>query len=790
MADSTLADMSEHTLMIASMAFRVKYRVHKISDSSVSKYVKMQIRIENSGVHKNNRASVYPSGNRCRSLCHDVVRDGFLKEEVNHACIAVEEPPLGASKEHVESASAYNARKSEADEWLRTCFQVPYNDVRHTLLSHNHMMMVLRAFITRAPWNMPDVDGKHQVCDSDGRLSVTAVAASPNGKEFAEVLAEGFMCEILSWKMDVEEPKAALIISQAMNNPHQLAMHTSELTAIAVLKGEIIVQMSKDVSQRVAFETVRDRVRKELSSTADDPDLPEVFDWLISAGAGKNSYVDEFLEWTAIFVDSKKRRLRYTAWAVVNKMASGAVWARVAVLKRAYRKKPTLGYCPSPEVMWGYCGWLYLEVLEDLLRFFHVVCKPCTDALKPQSRIQLLANIDICATDEFDRVKSSKSKYNVAKIKAFLLEATLKYLEPLALNNDQQKLESLKEGRAGWIQWTTDHVAKQPGQPSCQKIATVVIEFDETSGIQLNQQLDFPMEQKKKEALARKLPWREWITSQEAEGGRNLGSAEADHAAAVAVLHGIHERYPVEEESVDIWQTDKSAFVAATKKVGVHGIRLPLCIPRQSKLVQTSTHPFATKVEVVVQASQTQDDPLRIRRFFANPEWLAPTAKPKTAVAGRTQPGAAAVADAGEVTWEYAPIGQTTMHPFWAVRRLTEIQLDREIARAKTNEKLLLPRFNCAIEYHVFSSVNVGVVNKDALNITRMCHVPFLTNQLEIEEGEELILKADEKPKIIAAHARRTWKEAFVAKEKASASTKKKAKSKCVSSAAAVSGAI
>ena len=120
---------------------------------------------------------------------------------------------LGASQEHVETSSAYNARKSEADEWLRTCFQVPYNDVRHTLLSHNHMMMVLRAFISRAPWAMPDVDGKHKVCDSDGLLSLTAVAKSPNGKEFAEIVAEGILCEVLSWKMDVEEPKAALIIS-------------------------------------------------------------------------------------------------------------------------------------------------------------------------------------------------------------------------------------------------------------------------------------------------------------------------------------------------------------------------------------------------------------------------------------------------------------------------------------------------------------------------------------------------------------------------------------------------
>ena len=115
-----------------------------------------------------------------------------------------------------------------------------------------------------------------------------------------------------------------------------------------------------------------------------------------------------------------------------------------------------------------------------------------------------------------------------------------------------------------------------------------------------------------------------------------MGSREADMAAAVAVLHGIHERYPVEDEDVDIWQTDKSAFVAASKKVEVNGIKLPLCIPRQSKLVRSSTHPFATMVEVRVQARQTQHEPLRVTTFFTNPEGMPPTAKQKTAVAGGT----------------------------------------------------------------------------------------------------------------------------------------------------------
>ena len=95
--------------------------------------------------------------------------------------------------------------------------------------------------------------------------------------------------EQLSWKMDVEEPNAASVISQALNKGHSLALRTTELTALNVLKGEIIVQMSRSVGQRVAFQTVRDRVREQLDVATDDPDLMDVFDYLISAGVGTNS---------------------------------------------------------------------------------------------------------------------------------------------------------------------------------------------------------------------------------------------------------------------------------------------------------------------------------------------------------------------------------------------------------------------------------------------------------------------------------------------------------------------
>ena len=67
--------------------------------------------------------------------------------------------------------------------------------------------------------------------DGEGKLSVSVVAAHPNGKELAEVLSEGVDCEVLSWEMDVEEPTAASIISQSLNKTHELALRTTELTA-------------------------------------------------------------------------------------------------------------------------------------------------------------------------------------------------------------------------------------------------------------------------------------------------------------------------------------------------------------------------------------------------------------------------------------------------------------------------------------------------------------------------------------------------------------------------------
>jgi hypothetical protein len=180
-------------------------------------------------------------------------------------------------RDYVSSLS-YNETMCKIDELIMTCSEPPHNRVEYTFLSHNHMMLVMRAFLTKAKWKM-SVDAKTKLTFYDGRLDLAAVAAHLNAKEMNQVIQEGIPCEVLSWKMDMEQPEAASIISQALNSQQPMVMRTTDLTAVKVSRGEIMLQLGKGISQKVAYKTVVDRVRAQLDNAADDEHLPEIFDF-------------------------------------------------------------------------------------------------------------------------------------------------------------------------------------------------------------------------------------------------------------------------------------------------------------------------------------------------------------------------------------------------------------------------------------------------------------------------------------------------------------------------------
>ena len=98
-----------------------------------------------------------------------------------------------------------------------------------------------------------------------------------------------------------------------------------------------------------------------------------------------------------------------------------------------------------------------------------------------------------------------------------------------------------------------------------------------------------------------------------------------------------------------------------------------------------------------------------------------------------------------EPVWKWSALGDETMHPFWAVRRMTSPQL--ALARAQTKAGETPPRFNCEITTKQVSSVNVGSFGAAVVNRTRLMDVPFLTNSHPLQQNEEFILEIEPKRK-------------------------------------------
>ena len=210
------------------------------------------------------------------------------------------------------------------------------------------MTLVLLAWLTRAKWDIPyDAERGITYCDAEGRLSVTAVAAHDNEAELQQLMKEGVEVEVHSWKMEVEEPNAASIICCALQKGSELALKTTELTALALLKGEIIRQMGKDLSQMVAYQRVKTAVQLQLDTAAEDPDLPAVFDYLITNGVGHHGYVDGFIDFTRVFVDSQTRQLRLGAFVAVNKLPDTVPLTNTRTSRGAIKRNPVQVSAPT-----------------------------------------------------------------------------------------------------------------------------------------------------------------------------------------------------------------------------------------------------------------------------------------------------------------------------------------------------------------------------------------------------------------------------------------------------------
>ena len=343
-------------------------------------------------------------------------------------------------------------------------------------------------------------------------------------------------------------------------------------------------------------------------------------------------------------------------------------------------------------------------------------------------------------------------------------------------------------------------------------MATRVIQFNEQTGEQLTKQVEFTVEGSEKGPAEDKppveLPWRAWHNA--TGPGSGQGCADADRAAAVVALESLYARTRHERSPVTIVRQDGTYRVKTDKKVKKGDILLTPCVPANQRVVPTTTHPHAGKVTMQVKtvpggpalagSSTEGGDTVRKATFWVLPEFKPPKLKPQSrdavagdsqaeaAVAGQTAVSTAVAATENAIAevsrsipvnasdWQWDPQGGHSMMPFWAVRRMTPSQMAKEATslahkndnRANNGWKLSserAPRATCALENHVVSTCTVGTVQGESVGVTRIYGMDFMTNSMDLDVGEELILQVPEPAPVVPQVKKRTWREAQQAQD-------------------------
>ena len=481
---------------------------------------------------------------------------------------------------------------------------------------------------------------------------------------------------------------------------------------------------------------------------------PEVAD----LGATNNSFVGEILEFGSRYVDSSLRKLRLNAFTAINKIPITCPRTKVAVLKRAYRKPPSHGWCPSPEAAWGKFGSGEIVKFEHYLHYWHAVCKDAVaSAVGHEQVLGFVTNVDVAAAEAFITSKEAKRTQS-------MIEATFKYVQQVE-EKLSQKLPAATGLSGGWINEfigkSRDDASKpEPPNKKDKVVVTTplrpkVVSFDEATGTITSGPQGTRTEEDKTKGESEKvtLDFKMWFKMDLA---KSMGSMEADHGTAVAALRMLHTEIKWENLPLryDFDVDKKEVHVILTKDVAKHELFMPPCVPRVSKLVEVSTHKNRARIRVMT-LRKMQDD-----------SSSSPSAAEKTAVAEKKDSRLInervfyAQSDyklpvlvddpdrPGEKIWRWAE--DTEVHPFWAIRRVTSDKMK------ELQNKVPGARFNCELTARLFSVCCVGAVSGDSLSISRQVEVQFATNSVDLAKGDELFFE-------VAKEAKRSkeidWKE-------------------------------
>ena len=598
----------EGGLIRKAFALRVKYR----------KGEKIKIPLTSLVVHPRNRSGAFPNGAAVQTLGCKILRTGFNQEVANQEGVCIQEIPgpdqtgfqtdglvaLTSDKKYM-TYQAYNLNAVAGVPQLRSCFSTAHSGQFGTI-SHSHLLLVLLSLKNNAVWDldgMPaDYDCLRALQDGkNGPWKWSAIASKD--PECEALVRDGLLMEVLSWQIYKDDPDGAALVSAALNKGNELGLQTTEIEALNVLAGAMPSLTNAAIAAQFEYETLLEKVRAPLERLVQDADFYQIVNFVATMGARSGPWLKVYQQFAQRFVNSSERRLRLSAFTIVNQMAESCPRAKLAVLFRAYRKEPTNGWSPSPEQLWAKDGddtaGYHLESLESLLNYFWATCQAQCGAMPNDQGFQLQIKVAIRGADTLAKQITANRKITKEAMRTALLEGVHTWFEELKAAAGAQGLPAPRAGDR-WISFTAI-AAKKPQAEAPKKgegapLLPKVVAYDH-EGKPMDKQDRRTQEDAEKTAAIAVVPSQEWLTT---DAAKEL-DIDAHHQGAISmVLHRMHVSEAARTQLVKVLFNveTKKKWVVADCDIPAGRLRLPPCCPKTGRFHKTSAHPERVAIDV------------------------------------------------------------------------------------------------------------------------------------------------------------------------------------------------
>ena len=745
-----------------ALRFRAKYRYGQTDKPYMMKLHPMLL-----VPHPENLSGEPVKSLRTRELSGTIANDGADAEEANLSAVAVMDydalPQLEASPRKRTCRRSFQEqfeKQVERDVDMAISSQ-GFPRASFGSLSHSHFNCASRnAMCGKKGCECPPATSfctcaNKAITDRGGGYDMQKIKG--HDRVWHDLIEGGLTWEILDRRMDLEEPGAAKIISVALNRRTSVAMRTSELELWSALRS---LCKPDPVTGVLAFEPVRKNLIDLFGVAVDQCGLSSAFQLIMDLGGGDSAYLEHLQEFTDLFVNPKKRRLKWEAYDAVAGIPIEFPSFKVATIMYVYRQPPQKGWCPlPPPLAYRFVpgGPLALcRLLEDMEVVMSYV-RTCTTAVA----VERVAN----TTDEQKSRKASITRLGaemvIAMVKLIvehpkqkkvdgkdvheqqallsetcaglvadtfreLLKLSPKFDFPEGAENSRTLNRSFELLQSGASQVTANaETAVAVPQPQALMVPTVALV--DANGRLRARTTDIAT-QSPPEPSVTIIPWKQWYSATQED--RLVARARSTlHAAMGSLIDRFYCPVSFIRKSGHHYIVSK-----ATADIELGGLVIPIHSSAENIVSALKpglvTHPRAVHCKVHGSVVTDGNEDAREFGLVVNPEVKIESNKNPT-------------------------LSSLQMHPFWLVQR-----------QAREEEEP-----NCILENQYVTSINgctwrstclKEACQRDGTTCSWAALVPVITNDKFIKAGDSVILKhtivkPQEKPK----RRERTWHDDF-----------------------------